>query len=285
MISRFFTGKADSNLNDRGKIQSGDMYISKYEFKGKATWDDAAKTFTLDTTDTIVDDAYNSAMKNLLVYDDNGKVAWAKVTDTAGTAKTVTIDDTDLYLLEDGVTLATLTDATEYDVNILTPTAAGYDYSGEYGSFAGYVELSFNITEENVKLDYGVPSKTVWKDRVGMTVELTGNTKMVSESNTLAMALKAVLYGKQTGQASYGISTNPGPSEDFEYMVAVVGRDRGGLLGVDYWWRCQVEPSGETPYFNKEYKMFPFRADVLAHGFFPEDKADYAMMVRQMEGS
>ena len=279
-LKRFFSGKSDTNLDKRGKIESGDMYISKFEFFGKATYASATEDFVLDTSDTIADDQFNSVMKNLQVIDDNGFVATVEIEDTIGATKTIEITATNCLLEKDGATPATLTDATIYSVIILTPTLATYDYAGVYGSFAGYCELGFNIVPEYAKAEYGVPSSVKWKDQIGSAVELTGNTKMVVDADSMEAFLGAVLYGKQTGQISFGIASNTGPKPF--YRIAVVGKDKAGLLGVDYWHKVQFEPNGESPYMSKEYKVISFKGDVLTHGFYPEDKADYAMMIRQM---
>lgn len=278
MIERFFIGKTDPELDKRGKIESGDMYISKWEFSGKATWDDTLEEFTLDTSATINDDDFNSVMKNLQVVDDDGFVAMVKIDDTVGSTKKISIVKAALLLEKDGTTPATLTDTNTYNVVILTPTTAAYDRSGIYGCFAGYVELSYNIVPEYIKMEYGVPSSTKWKDRVGSAVELTGSSKMVTQADTMEAFLNAVLYGKQTGQISYGIASNPGVQP--YYRIVMVGADKEGLLGADYWHKTQFEPNGEVAYFSKEYKTIPFKGDVLTHGFYPADKADYAMMIR-----
>jgi len=157
----WFDSLGDADLKTEAVIKKPDIFIAQYLFEGSAVFDDTADDFTVTGTPFVVDELISLGLKNLMVIDDNGKVASVLIDDN-GTSD-IQFTQANLLLLEDGVTAATLTDTNSYSIRVLTPTTA----IEPFGKFFGFTEANeLNINDEFAKFKYSTPKVEQFKDLI-----------------------------------------------------------------------------------------------------------------------
>lgn len=273
-IKNFFDGLGDSTLESTAALKSPDLYIQEEIYSGKMTYASAGQTFTVLTgTPFTIDELISAGVQNILVKDDNGLVASTIITDN--TASSVTIVATNLLLENDEATSATLTDATVYDVRILTPGTSAQPY----GKFLGYVEgLDLQISDEYAKFKYpDAPKKLIFKDIIERTVQLTGGSVNLAKKDILQTIFNSSEYGDNTGGAfNLGIGSNPITKT---FRLWAVGTTRIGNPLIWKLRRCQFESTGSVLGSSESgHKMVNWMVDCLADPFYP-DSADYLQII------
>jgi hypothetical protein len=272
-ISRFYTGTNDSDLAKDVISKRPDVYIQRYEYIGEGVLDvstPASATLTPATSPAWAVDAYNSTVaRNLLIVDNNGKVATAKIADTTATA--ITFDSTDCKLEEDGGTTATLSAGTKQFV-ILTPSSV----SGQvYGPFMGYAEgLELSITQTRKSFKYGMPPKVVFSDIAEVTGTISGGTINFTNEDVMQAVLNASEYGRNTsGEISYAIGTGAEcNAQGNYYRMTFVGQDRNCRTVYIIARKLQFALDGNIlSESNDGYMLANFSAELLADTLYPDD--------------
>lgn len=281
-ISRFYTGKSDTNITKDHLLNSGDVYIQVEEFSGTATLDttvSGSNTLTFTKVGVSADD-YNSVGENLEIVDDNGKVATVAIDDTTATSNTVTItfDEASLLLAEDGVTPASLTDTSTYSIKVWTPTSAQDGGSGAYGKYLGVqTSISIATTDEYADLNDGVPQTRVNRGLVSRVMSVTGSNSQVCNKDILELVFGAVEYGSQTDQYSIAIGFNPGEQKNARLII--VYTDKGGRTTVNRFLLGTFSVTGEQELTSTEFKMIEWAFELTRHPFYP-DNADARIVKR-----
>lgn len=274
-VTRFYNTKNATALNKDGRLDSGDLYIQKFEFEGQCVLDSTTPTAaTLTPSDTVTwsaDDFNSTGNYNLLIVDDNSVVAKVKVTDTtAGTNPYVTIDTTAAILESDESTAPTLTNGSTYDVRILTPCSSSDENGGVYGKFIGYIsELSISNTEEIAVFKYGIPRDRKWEETVENVLTGSFNTLMVTDEDTIEAVYNAAEYGSNTGKWSRAYGTNNG-SRSY-YRLTLVASDINNRTCTEVYWKCRLKQNGDVSKFDENFKMIPISVTMFGDSFYPED--------------
>lgn len=275
-VKTYFSGLADINLAKDVIAKKPELFIQKYEYIGSGVY---ANTTTGTSTLTpatspawTIDELISSVALNLLIVDDNGKACQGKVSDNTATA--ITFDESAMLLEEDGVTAGTFTAGRTYNFYVLSPSA-----DNTYGPFFGYTEgEELNLTEEYMQFKYGMPRKKKFQDLAERNGQIIGGTVNFDNEDILATVLNADAYGKQTGQFSYGIGSDPNTNN--YYRLTFVGEDREGRVVCVIVRKTQIGMNGNM--FQKSeagYFMLSFTADILADGFYPDD-VDMIQVIR-----
>ena len=265
-MKTWFEGLSDSNLNKTAVIKTPDFYIQETLYELEGTYASAGETFTFSGASFTVDEFISAGVDNILVIDDNGKVASTIITDNDAT--TVTIVAANLLLEEDATTAATLTDTNTYTVRILTPGTS----SQPYGKFFGYTEaVDLAITDEYAKFKYSVPRSLKFKDLLERQTVLSGGDINIASKDVLQTLFGAAEYGlNDSTNFSLGIGSNPGSSP--AYRIWLVGTDRNGGNLI---WRLnqgQFESTGSVlGDAESGHKLANFTIDALSDGFYPAD--------------
>jgi len=278
MALSYFTGLSDKEIAQEVIAKTPDLYIQKREYGGCGIYaleTGGASTLTPSTSPAwSVDEFASTVADNILIIDDNGKVATGKITSNA--ADSVTFDETALVLEEDGTTAPTFTAGTEYNFRVYTPSSTA---GNVWGPFFGLVEgAELSITDTLMKFKYSIPKKMLFQDmeeREGMITG--GHVNFVSE-DVAKTIFGATEYGDQTSQTALAIGSDP--DTDLFYRLVFDGEDRSNR---DWYIRtrdAQFELTGNV--FSKAesgHFMAPFTASLLADPFYPDD-ANMLAMVR-----
>lgn len=277
-LTRFYNNLADVDLAKEVIAAKPDLYIQKYEFVGSgvlAIETGGTSTLTPATSPAwTINDYQSTIANNLLVVDDNSKVAQGKV--ASNTATDVTFDETALLLQEDEATTATLTIGNTYDFYVLTPSAIT---GATYGPFFGYTEgVELNINDTFMKFKYGTPKALKFKDMDEREGQITGGQVNYTNTDIVEAMFGGVTYGSQSSQYSYGVGH--APNTDVFYRLSFLGQDRNGRTFQVIVHKAQFEITGNILQ-NAEsgHFMAPFTADITADGFYPED-ADMLLVKR-----
>lgn len=269
MLNRFFNSIGDVDIAKQMMARESTVRVQKYEYIGKGIFGLSAGVSTL-TPDVSpawgVDDFESTVARNLLVVDDNGKVADVKITENSPSV--ITFDEADLKLLEDGTTAATLTDTSEYSFYVLTPSA---DASGEYGPYLGDTEgLELAVNDEVMVHKYSQPAKKRRVDLKERAITIQGGTVNIVNDDVFEMMFGASEYGATATKKLRGVGSNN--SFDRFYRFTFESQDVTGKVEKLVAHMVQVSLNGN--YFSKAasgHLMIPFKGDVLADNFYPED--------------
>lgn len=273
MADNFYTGVGDNNAVLDRVIKSGDMYVQKFEYisVNNATLDistPAVATLTLNDDNTFVADEFNStAAYNLLIVDDNNKVAKAKIVDCAlsSTDYVITFDSTACILEEDELTPATFTNGGTYQIEILTG-----DNTNEYGKFWGFINgNSLENGENYAEYKYGIPQTLKFKDLIERTFSLSGGTLEVANEDVFKALMNSVSYGSQSGKWKQAVGFNPAARS--YYRLAIVGSDGNNRIFKTVFRKGQFMVSGAIDYYSTDYKVIPYSFTLFSDGFYPQD--------------
>ena len=276
MAKTYFTNLKDVDLAKEAMAKSGDWYIQYYEYIGSGVYANTTSgisTLTPATSPSWTVNEFASTMaRNLLVVDDNSKVASVKV--TSNTADAVTFDETDALLEEDGATAATFTAATTYDFYVLTPSAANL-----YGPFFGYAEgIELSITDEMMQFKYGMPRKMKFQDLAERTGQLTGGHVNIANEDIVDTFFGSANYGSQTSQYAKGIGSEPDTNRF--YRLVNVSSDRNGNAMTIIVRKGQFAMNGNILGASESgHKMYNFTFNILSDGFYPVT-ADMLQIIR-----
>ncbi len=272
-IKEWFNTKADPNLEFDAIIKKPDIFIAEYIFQGNAVYDLASTTFAPVGAAFVDDEFISLGLSNLQVKDDNGLIATVKIDDNDAT--TVEFVPGDLLLENDGTTTAALTDAATYIIRILTPT----DADEPFGKFFGYTEaIELNVNDELAKFKESTPKVLRFQDLVEREVTLVGGNVNLSNVDTLATILGAELYGKQTGQFSLGLGSNPDLSKVYRFVLNGQDRKKRAMQWVLS--KGQPESQGNIMGASESgYFMINFIMSVIGDSLYP-DTADLIRVSR-----
>jgi hypothetical protein len=278
MALTYFDSLADINLAKEVIAKQPDLYIQKREFGGSGVfYTDTGANDALETTcgTTWATDEFTSTVaNNIVIIDDNNKVATGKVDNNS--ADHVFFDSTAMVLEEDGTTAPTLTAGTTYQFRIYSPSSVA---GATEGPFFGYVEgAELAINDTFMKFKYSRPKQMKFKDLEERESQITGGNVNFTNEDVLQTMVGAVQYGSQTGQYSYAVGSNP--DTDVFYRLTFVGEDRSNRVFKIRTREVQFELTGNI-LSNAEsgHFMAPFTADLIADGFYPDD-ANLLQMVR-----
>lgn len=266
-----YTNKTDTDLVSDFVLQSPDVYMSKYEYIGTAalsTTTPNAHTLTPATAPVWAADEFNSTQaKNLYLLDDNDAICSCAIDDTTLNTS-ITFDEDDLLLLSDGVTAATLTDETTYDIQIRTK-----NNTYEWGDFMGYLgDGNYEESEETVAFHYGVPKRKIREDLISSDGKLTAN--LFSTENTLIKALRNMeSFGLQTTEIQYAKGFVPS-ARDF-YQIVLIGEDVDGKATRLVLLMGQFALGGSESLYGEDYKSLPFEFRQVANEIFPDNADKY----------
>lgn len=251
----FYSSKQDSALVNDFLLQSPDLFISKIEYEGPAVYTTATQLFTVASATWTIDAFISTVGVNIEVVDDNGKLAYGKVTDN--TATTVTIVAADLDLDTDGTTAPTLSNGATYQIRIMTPSSV---YA--YGDFFGYVgDLSFNNEQESAEFKYGIPRELIREDLLENMATLSGTVFSMQNTDVIKSVFGMGLFGLQTGQVSLA-SGSDSFSNSF-YRVALLSTDVNSKAVTWLLHKVKMKPAGEINLSDEGYKGIPFECKVF----------------------
>jgi hypothetical protein len=278
MALSYFTGISDVDVTKEVIAKTPDLYIQKREYGGTGEYALITTTgvsrLTPATSPGWTTDEFNSTVAdNILIIDDNSKVATGKVVDTA--AGYIEFDETSLVLEEDGVTAPTFTAGTNYSFRIYSPSSTA---GNTYGPFFGLVEgAELNITDTFMKYKYSIPKQLLFKDLEEREAQIVGGQVNFTNTDVAKTILGATEYGSQTGQTSLAVGSNP--DTDLYYRPTFVGEDRSNRVWVLRMREVQFEITGNQ--FGKAesgHFMAPFTADLIADTFYPTDSNLFQMV-------
>jgi len=278
MAKSYFTSLSDINLAKEVIAKMPDLFIQKREFGGTGTYysDTGANSGLEVATDPswTTDEFASTVADNILVLDDNNKVATGKI--DANSSDTVFFDPTTLVLEEDGVTAPTFTAGSSYQFRVYSPSSVAGATSGPFFGYVQGAELAINDTF--MKFKYSRPKQMKFKDLEEREGQITGGNVNFTNEDVISTMLGAVQYGSQTGQYSYAVGSNP--DTDLFYRLTFVGEDRSNRVMKIRLREVQFEITGNI-FQNDEsgHYMAPFTADLIADGFYPED-ANMLQVVR-----
>jgi hypothetical protein len=278
-LTRFYdSGLADVDLAKEVLAKTPDIYIQKYEYIGSGVYaisTGGVSTLTPATSPSWSINAYASTVaKNLLIVDDNSKVAQGKVVSNIATA--ITFDETAMLLEEDETTAASLTAGSTYNFYVLTPSAT----TGQtYGPFVGYTEGNeLALTDTMMKFKYGQPRALKFKDLQEREGKITGGFVNWTNTDVIAALFGGVAYGSQSAKYRYGVGH--APDTDVFYRLTFIGEDRNNRVFRIVVHKVQFESSGNLlSAAESGHKMAPFTVDITADSFFPEN-ADMMLIER-----
>jgi hypothetical protein len=271
MALSYFTGISDIKIAQEVIAKTPDLYIQKREYGGTGEYQLITTTGTSRLTPATspawtVDEFNSTVADNIIVLDDNGKVATGKVVDTAATY--VEFDETAMVLEEDGVTAPTFTAGTSYNFRVYSPSSTA---GNTYGPFFGLVEgAELNLTDTFMKYFYSIPKQLIFKDLESRESQIVGGHVNFSNTDVAKTILGAVEYGSQTNQVNLAVGSNP--DTDLYYRPTFVGELRNNDAWAIRIREVQFEITGNQ--FGKAesgHFMAPFTADLLADTFYPTD--------------
>lgn len=267
-LTRFFSNIGSIDLAKQMMSREAIVRCQKYEYIGTGALViiTGASTLTPAVSPAWTIDNYKSAVaKNLLVKDNNGKVATCKI--ASNTATALTFDEATLLLVEDGTTAAALTTTNTYEFYVLTPSD---DTSGAYGPYLGDTEgLELAINDEVMVHKYSSPAKKRRQDLKERSITVQGGVVNVVNDDVFEMLFASSNYGLQTGYKSQGVGSNNDFNRFYRFTFEsqdVTGRDEKIIVH-------QVQVSLNGNFFSKSasgHMMLPLKGEVLADGFYPE---------------
>jgi len=279
-IQNFYTGLEDVNLAKDAIFDQGKLYIQRYLYVGTAVLATPGTTATLTPPVSpawTVNELASTVANNILIVDNNGKVAAGKV--TSNTATAITFSSTATLLEEDGTTAASFTTATTYNIYVLTPSST---VGNTYGPFWGFSEgVALNFTQTFSDFKFGKPRKLIWRDLEEVVASVTGGHVNWSDPDTLEAIFSAPQYGKNSTGYSYamGSASACGGAGNY-YRLAFKVKDRNCR---DIWIIIRkVQFNADGNIFGESENgstMVNFNAMVLADGFYPET-ADMIQVIR-----
>lgn len=266
-IANYYSSLSDVNLAKDAVAKNSDLYIQKYEYIGTAVLDTSvtgANVLTMTGVSFVVDELISTMAKNLVVLDDNGIPAQVEIDDNDAT--TVTFDEANLLIDSDGVTAATLTDTSTYNIYVLTPSP-----DSVFGPFFGYTEgLELNISDELMQFKYNMPKKLKFQDLSERTAELVGGNVDISNEDVLTTIFGAEQYGDQTTGFKIGIGSDP--DLNIYYRLTKLTEDREGRQIAMIMRKCQVSVTGSLDGSAESgHKMSNFKFDLTSDGFYPDN--------------
>jgi hypothetical protein len=277
-LTRYFNNLSDIDLAKDAVAKRPDLQIQRYEVisSGVITTETGGESQLAPATSPTwnVNDYASTIANNLLIVDDNQKVAIGKV--IANTADELTFDETAMTLEEDGSTAPTFTSGSTYDFYVLTPSSV----TGQtYGPFFGYVEgAEFSITDTFMKFKYGQPKAMKFQDLDEREATISGGHVSWTNTDVIEAIFNADTYGSQTSQFSYGVGHDP--DTDKFYRLTFTNKDRNNRDITIVCRKCQFELTGNI-FTDAEsgHKMAGFTATLIADNFYPED-ADLVQIIR-----
>jgi hypothetical protein len=237
-----FETRSDPKIAESVFLQSSDMWIRKSVFSGEGAWDITAgspdtATFTPKVAPSPAWDA-DELIGGVIVIEGE---EW-EITDNDATSITVECEG------------SAVTDD-DYTARIMSPYR-----------FAGISEgKSFNLADETIKLTTGVPRKTLRKDLIERTLQMTGEV-MISASEGGFGFFEVLLGLKRDDSATEYIGfggTNPSPRDYFE-----VAFKAANVEGKDVQFRAfygQFSSEGADIAMDEDgYKKIAFTYDAYA---------------------
>lgn len=196
-----YSSTSDTNLAKEIMAGCCELYLQLWEYEGKGTINlnaggyDSVKIVDSGACD---DDKYNSSeADNFYIHDDNGALARGKIIDTRYETDgcVLLFEADDLILVSDGATAPTLTDDTEYDVEVLSGSN-----EKEFGDYFGYTDdsVEFDPTPEKEALKICNIEGQMEKIKEIVTerkLALNGSTYNVPNSDILKNILNMETYG------------------------------------------------------------------------------------------
>jgi len=272
----FYTGKNDTNLNKDFMLNQPDIYISKFEYEGSGVYAENSGAFDSLTPATspswTINDYASTVGLNLEVVDDNGKLAYGKI--SANAADSITFDAESLVLDEDGTSSPTFTDGSTYNFRILTASS-----SYKYGDFFGYVsELSVSMEQETAEYKQGIPRKKIVEDLLENMSTISGSVSSFQGEDILKAVFGMNEFGSQTSQFELGFGS--GTFNSSGYRIALVGKDRVGRETVWLVHRGQFKSTGEVNFSDEGYKTIPFELSVFSDNLRESCEADMIRVIR-----
>lgn len=274
-IKEYYVSNGDVKLAQDAVAKETEMFIQEFVFLGTALLDNtvpATATLTMTGTSFVDDKLISTLATNLYLKDDNDVVTAGLVDDND--ALTVTLDTTSMLLESDGTTPGTFTDATTYDVYILTPSNVS-----SVGPFFGFTEgLALNINDELMEFIYNTPGKKIFTDLKMRTATIEGGNVDVSNKDVLQTIMGADEYGSQTGQFALGIGSDPDFNRYYKVTMLTTDRNNRALQIV-----CSKTQPSVTGSVNEKaesgHSKASFKFEILSDGFYP-DNADMIRIIR-----
>jgi len=280
MALTYYTGLSDVDIAKEVIAKAPDLYIQKREYAGTGVYavDSTGGGTSILTPATnpswTINEFASTVADNLLITDDNGKVATGKI--IYNDDGSIAFDESAMVLEEDGTTAPTLTAGSSYTFKVYTPSS---DAGNTYGPFFGLVEgAELNITDTFMKFKYSTPKKLLFKDLEEREGQITGGQVNFSGTDVAKTIFGAVEYGSQTGQTSLAVGSEP--DTDVFYRPTFVGEDRSNRSWIVRLREVQFEITGNQ--FGKAesgHFMAPFTADLISDTLYPTN-ADLMQIVR-----
>jgi len=261
----FYENTSDTDLAKEIIGGCSELYIMKHSYTGLATLTlSGAGTDTLVLVDSgsAADDAYNSTMAdNLYIEDDNGFLARGKVTDTfqESTGTLIEFEADNMVLVSDGATAPTLTDATSYNVRILSGSNKNL-----FGDYFGYTDdsVEFDSTPETEPLE--VCNIEGQMEEIAEKVSkriltLSGATYNVPNSDILKTVMSMEQYGlNNTTKSEFHGGFSPNISNYYQ-ITALTKTFDGKYLAVQIF-KQQVMNNGAWTLTGSGWKTLSFTA-------------------------
>jgi hypothetical protein len=264
----WYSGRNVSQLADDTVLKDGYIHVSDVEWEGTSLLDDAVPaTATFTITGTFADDLYNStSLPNLEFKDDDGDVCSVVIDDSDGTAKTVTFDSTAALKVKDGITAANVTDATSYQIKILTPNSVADAWAAYAGQYIGdTTDKTFENQNEEARLEVGTPLflRAKGDTKIAYVYNFTYYQVINTEMNK--SGYRGVDFGENDGVA-FGVNRPVAGRK----RLYIIGEDTAGNVSMRVLLYGELNVTGEGG-GNGEYKNYTCTFELFPDPLYPED--------------
>jgi hypothetical protein len=247
----FYEDINDTNLTNDFRVKKPEIYIMKHlnESTGTVVINTGSGNDTLTDTSAsfTVNELVSTTGLNFLIRDDNSKLAIGKV--TANTANTITFDENDMVLVEDGATTPTLTSGS-YSYRVLQPSSK---YA--WGEYLGYSnDLTVNPEQETIEFLNGVPQQKIREDLIRNNWSVTASINS-TRYNTEKAIFGGTQYGSQTSQSEFHVGTASFNTN--YYQIAMLGELVDGRSTLRVFYKVKFRPNGEINLSELDYKPLP----------------------------
>lgn len=245
--STLYTSNSDIQLSLDILHQAGKMNVSVMHYIGKGTMGTPGATATVTLTNpqfqgvALADDDYNTS--TLFIRDDNSVLSSVPIDDSAGVAKTVTVDTTATLLISDGVSAGAFTVSAIYDVYIL-----------EAQKFIGFSTQEFNY-EQDVEIFKNDDNEAVEEDILEARISVSGEMRTFGIP-ALERIMTLTQNGLQTGQEEYHGGFLP-VRENFALIIDGMTDTEGKVWDFTVF-KGRFRPNGAIATSPKGYKTQPY---------------------------
>jgi len=246
----FYTGTTDTNLLRDIMLQSGKLYVKKWEYDSKGTTGTVGATcaISLDSGAVTTDDEFNNM--TLFIVDDNGVLCSVNIDDSTASGDTITVDTTSCNKVSDESTAGAFTNSTEYDMYILGTE-----------EFVGYSDQQLDYEEERIDFMTGdIAHKRVRSDALGIVAGFSGNVRSFG-AEILKEIYGMTTYGDQTNKIQVHGGNQPAVRSDYA-VILKMDNVKGHNWEIEFF-KGQFYANGAITTSADEYKMIPYKVDAF----------------------